>query len=380
MTQSKKSSNFTLGEEWGKSNTFGVSIASDIEVEDVNIRFGDIQILSNISLNIKPGEVLSLLGPSGSGKTTLLRIIAGLELSDSGTVSIYGKIMSGSNAFVAPEKRGIGLVFQDYALFPHLNVLENVKFGLSHLPGKEAIEQARRTVSRVGLQHYEKSYPHQLSGGEQQRVALSRALAPRPGILLMDEPFSGLDSRLRDTIREQTIELLRDTRSTVIIVTHDPEEALRVSDRIALMQDGRIVQEGSCNDLYYHPNSRFAAEFFTELNTFGAVVKNGKLETPFGSIDAKDIDEGKKAVICVRLSDIDIEPSGSRKQTSEKLPELLGQVVKRRFMGIVELLEIYIQGYEKPIKARVKAGILPAELNIVSVSTPKSNIIAFEDK
>jgi iron(III) transport system ATP-binding protein len=380
MTQSKKSSNFTLGEEWGKSNTFGVSIASDIEVEDVHIRFGDIQILSNISLNIKPGEVLSLLGPSGSGKTTLLRIIAGLELSDSGTVSIDGKIMSGSNAFVAPEKRGIGLVFQDYALFPHLNVLENVKFGLSHLPGKEAIEQARRTVSRVGLQHYEKSYPHQLSGGEQQRVALSRALAPRPGILLMDEPFSGLDSRLRDTIREQTIELLRDTRSTVIIVTHDPEEALRVSDRIALMQDGRIVQEGSCNDLYYHPNSRFAAEFFTELNTFGAVVKNGKLETPFGSIDAKDIDEGKKAVICVRLSDIDIEPSGSRKQTSEKLPELLGQVVKRRFMGIVELLEIYIQGYEKPIKARVKAGILPAELNIVSVSTPKSNIIAFEDK
>ncbi len=377
MTQSNKSSNFTLGEEWGKSNTFGVSIASDIEVENVHVRLGDIQVLSNISLKIKPGEVLSLLGPSGSGKTTLLRIIAGLEHSDSGTVSIDGKVMSGKKAFVVPEKRGIGLVFQDYALFPHLNVLENVKFGLSHLPGKEAIEQARRTLSRVGLQDYEKSYPHQLSGGEQQRVALSRALAPRPGILLMDEPFSGLDSRLRDAIREQTIELLRDTRSTVIIVTHDPEEALRVSDRIALMQDGRIVQEGSCDDLYYHPNSRFAAEFFTELNTFDAVVKNGKLETPFGLIDAKEIDEGKKAVICVRLSDIDIEPSGNGRQTSEKL---LGQVVKRRFMGIVELLEIYIQGYEKPIKARVKAGILPAELNIVSVSASKSNIIAFEDK
>jgi iron(III) transport system ATP-binding protein len=147
MTQSKKSSNFTLGEEWGKSNTFGVSIASDIEVEDVNIRFGDIQILSNISLNIKPGEVLSLLGPSGSGKTTLLRIIAGLELSDSGTVSIDDKIMSGINAFVAPEKRGIGLVFQDYALFPHLNVLENVKFGLSHLPGNEAIEQGAASAA-----------------------------------------------------------------------------------------------------------------------------------------------------------------------------------------------------------------------------------------
>lgn len=379
MTQSSKSSNFTLGEEWGKSNTFGVSIASDIEVADVNIRFGDIRILTNISLKIKPGEVLSLLGPSGSGKTTLLRIIAGLERSDSGTVSIDGKIMSGNHTFVVPEKRGIGLVFQDYALFPHLNVLDNVKFGLSHLPGKEAIEQARRTLSRVGLQHYEKSYPHQLSGGEQQRVALSRALAPRPGILLMDEPFSGLDSRLRDSIREQTIELLRDTRSTVIIVTHDPEEALRVSDRIALMKNGRIVQEGSCNDLYYHPNSRFAAEFFTELNTFSGVVKNGSLETPFGPIAADNIDEGKKAVICVRLSDIEIEPADDGKQSTQKTSKLLGQVIKRRFMGIVELLEVYIQGYEKPIKARVKAGILPAEVNIVSVSTPKSGIIAFED-
>lgn len=380
MTQSNKSSNFALGEEWGKRNTFGVSIASDIEISDVHIRFGNIQVLSNISLNIKPGQVLSLLGPSGSGKTTLLRIIAGLELSDSGTVSIDGKVVTGNGTFTAPEKRGIGLVFQDYALFPHLNVLDNVKFGLSHLPGKEAIEQARRTLSRVGLQHYEKSYPHQLSGGEQQRVALSRALAPRPGILLMDEPFSGLDSRLRDTIREQTIELLRDTRSTVIIVTHDPEEALRVSDHIALMRDGRIVQEGSCNDLYYHPNSRFAAEFFTELNTFKSIVNNGMLATPFGSISAGQIDEGKNAVVCVRLSDIHIETSSNSKTSSNKSNALLGQVIKRRFMGIVELLEIYIQGHEKPIKARVKAGILPAELNIVSVSANNSDILAFEDK
>ena len=379
MNKSKISSNFTIGEEWGKRNTFGVSIASDIEVKDVDIRFGDVQVLSNISIDIKPGQVLSLLGPSGSGKTTLLRIRAGLEISDTGSVSIDGKMMSGNGTFIGPEKRGIGLVFQDYALFPHLNVLDNVKFGLSHLPGKEAVEQARRTLSRVGLQHYEQSYPHQLSGGEQQRVALSRALAPRPGILLMDEPFSGLDSRLRDTIREQTIELLRDTRSTVIIVTHDPEEALRVSDRIALMKNGKIVQEGSCDELYYHPNSRFAAEFFTELNTFRAVVKNKALDTPFGSIEATEIGDGNKAVMCVRLSDIKIKASGNN-NSPKSSNGLLGQVVKRRFMGMVELLEIYIQGFDKPVKARVNAGILPAELSIVSVSADISNIMVFEDK
>ncbi len=380
MNSAKNSTDEIISEEWGKRNTFGVSIASEIVVSDVHINLGDTRVLSNINLSIKPGQVLSLLGPSGSGKTTLLRIIAGLEMSDSGSVSIDGQIMSGEGIFVAPEKRGIGLVFQDYALFPHLTVLNNVKFGLSALPGKEAEKQARRTLSRVGLLRYENSYPHQLSGGEQQRVALSRALAPRPGILLMDEPFSGLDSRLRDTIREQTIELLRDTRSTVIIVTHDPEEALRVSDRIALMQSGEIIQEGSCNELYYRPKSRFAAEFFTELNTFSAVVRNGKLETPFGPVNANGIGEGQKATICVRLSDINVETSAKTHENLRKSRTLLGQVVKRRFMGIVELLEIYIQGHDKPIKARIKAGILPAELNMVSVSTNISSIKAFEDK
>ena len=376
----KNSENANMSEKWGKRNTFGVSIASEIAVENVSVCFGDMQVLADISLNIKPGEVLSLLGPSGSGKTTLLRIIAGLEMSDSGNVLIDGRKMSGEGVFVAPENRGIGLVFQDYALFPHLNILDNVKFGLGALPRKEADEQAKRTLSRVGLLRYQHSYPHQLSGGEQQRVALSRALAPRPAILLMDEPFSGLDSRLRDTIREQTIELLRDTRSTVIIVTHDPEEALRVSDRIALMRGGKIIQNGTCDELYYQPSSRFAAEFFTQTNTFHAVVKGGKLETPLGLVDAKNISDGEKATICIRLSDIIVETSAGGARDEKRTNTLLGQVIKRRFMGIVELLEIYLPGFEEPILARIKANTLPKTLNMVSVSAKTASIMVFGEK
>jgi iron(III) transport system ATP-binding protein len=229
----------------------------------------------------------------------------------------------------------------------------------------------------VGLLRYENSYPHQLSGGEQQRVALARALAPRPGILLMDEPFSGLDARMRDTIRDQTIELLRDTRSTVVIVTHDPEEALRVSDSIALMKNGRIVQNGSCHDLYYAPKNRFAAEFFTELNSFRGIVKDGKVETPFGPVDANNINDGENAVACIRLSEIDVITSSVSNSGVGASKSILGQIVKRQFMGIVELLEIYIPGQEQAILARIKAGNLSKDAKMVSLSTSLDQIMVF---
>ena len=365
-------------EQWGERNTFGVAIASDIVIDNVCMRFGDKQILSDIDLKIVPGEVLSLLGPSGSGKTTLLRIIAGLETPCGGSVTIDGKVMSDEDNFVVPEKRGIGLVFQDYALFPHLTILGNVKFGLSALPGDEANEQARRILSHVGLLRYEHSYPHQLSGGEQQRVALARALAPRPGILLMDEPFSGLDARMRDEIREQTIELLRDTRSTVVIVTHDPEEALRVSDHIALMQKGRIVQSGDCHELYYKPESRFAAQFFTELNVFHGIVDGGNIDTPLGPIDAGGVADGKKAAVCIRLSDVNVDVKSRNKKSNTR--NVLAQVKKRQFMGIAEQLEIFVPGFDEPIRARVKAGQLPNDLKMVSVCTDLSAIMVFESE
>lgn len=243
----------TGSDRWSKRTSAGVVIASSMSFESIYYSVAGKTILEDVTLDVDPGSVLCLLGPSGSGKTSLLRIAAGLARQNRGCVSIDGRIVDNGKVFVPPENRGVGLVFQDYALFPHLTILQNVEFGLTALSKSEAREQAMLVLSRVGLEDRANQYPHILSGGEQQRVALARALAPRPGILLMDEPFSGLDSRLRETVREQSLELLRETRSTAIIVTHDAEEALRVGDQIALIRDGKLIQEGTGHNLYYHP-------------------------------------------------------------------------------------------------------------------------------
>ena len=194
--------------------------------------------------------MLCLLGPSGSGKTTLLRIAAGIEPQTAGRVLLNDREIAGPSVFLPPEKRSIGLVFQDFALFPHLTILDNVRFGLTALSREEARREAHIALSRVGLEHHAQSFPHVLSGGEQQRVALARALAPRPAVLLMDEPFSGLDSRLKDCVRAETLAILRESRATAIVVTHDAEEAMRIGDRIALLKSGRLVQAGRAEELY----------------------------------------------------------------------------------------------------------------------------------
>ncbi|KAG1700604.1 putative 2-aminoethylphosphonate import ATP-binding protein PhnT [Nymphon striatum] len=235
-------------DQWGKRNSTGVVIASSMSFENIGHTIHDKVILEDISLTVEPGEVLCLLGPSGSGKTTLLRIAAGLIDGTTGAVKIDGRVVADDKTFVPPDKRGVGLVFQDYALFPHLTILQNVEFGLTALNRGDAKTQALRILSRVGLADRASQYPHVLSGGEQQRVALARALAPRPDCAT--------------SIREQTIELLRETRSTAIIVTHDAEEALRVGDHVALIDDGKLVQYGEAKDLYYRPKNLFAAGFF----------------------------------------------------------------------------------------------------------------------
>ena len=229
------------------------TIAARLTLEGVTRRFGRVTALEAIDLDIAPGEIVSLLGHSGCGKTTLLRIAAGVEVPSAGRVLVDGREVASPTVFVPPEKRSIGLMFQDYALFPHLTILQNVMFGLTALDRREREQEARAALARVGLEHLAESYPHEASGGEQQRVALARAIVPRPGILLMDEPFSGLDSRLRDSVRADTLSVLRETGATALVVTHDPEEAMRISDRIVLMRRGRIVQQGSAQDLYDRP-------------------------------------------------------------------------------------------------------------------------------
>ena len=263
--------------------TTGVSFASRLTFEDIHHSYHGKQTIRGISLTAEPDEVLCLLGPSGSGKTTLLRIAAGIEVQAQGRVVIDGREAAGPSVFLPPEKRGIGLMFQDFALFPHMSVLDNVRFGLTALPKREAVAAAQAALERVGLAHYAAQYPHALSGGEQQRVALARALAPRPGVLLMDEPFSGLDSRLKDTVRADTLQILRESRATAIVVTHDAEEAMRMADRIALLRDGRLVQVGTPDLLYRQPKDLFAAAFFSEINQFDGRVRDGAVDIVNGN-------------------------------------------------------------------------------------------------
>ena len=260
------------------------TIASRLTLEKVTRRFGHVTALDAIDLDVEPGEIVSLLGQSGCGKTTLLRIAAGVDAPTSGRVLLDGREVASSRVFVPPEKRAVGLMFQDYALFPHLTRAEerDVRADGARPRGARGGGAGR---ARPGRAHpLADSYPHEISGGEQQRVALARALVPRPGVLLMDEPFSGLDSRLRDSVRADTLSVLREAGATAVIVTHDPEEAMRMSDRIVLMRKGRIVQQGSAEDLYDRPESLFAARFFSALNELSGIVSTHRAVTRIADV------------------------------------------------------------------------------------------------
>jgi iron(III) transport system ATP-binding protein len=211
-----------------------------VAVEGVSQRFGEQVVLDRVSLAVRAGEVLGLVGPSGSGKSTLLRLIAGIDRPWGGVIRVAGEEVASPAVFVPAERRRVGMVFQDYALFPHLTVAANVAFGLRGLPRRQADEVVRTLLERVHLSRYAASYPHTLSGGERQRVALARALAPTPRVLLMDEPFSSLDADLRERVRRDTVDLLRDLHTTTIVVTHDLKEAVQMTDRVAVLRAGRL--------------------------------------------------------------------------------------------------------------------------------------------
>ena len=330
------------------------TFAAGITFENVERRYGDHQALAGFSLDIKPSEVVCLLGPSGCGKTTLLRIASGIEKPSAGRVLINGAEVAGPSRFVPPEKRSIGLMFQDFALFPHLTILENVAFGLKSLPAVDAAREALAVLTRVGLAQTAKHYPHVLSGGQQQRVALARAIVPRPSVMLMDEPFSGLDVQLRDAMQEETLSLLRETRATSLIVTHHPEEAMRLGDRIAVMSNGRLIQLGTAEDLYHHPAELFVARLFSEINEVRLRVKGGRIITPVGPIPAPGIADGETAVLCLRERALTVWRQGSTPPPVRSLHGrvLPGRVLHVRFLGDVGLVEVAVLGFEEPLKIR----------------------------
>ena len=266
-----------------------ISLASDarasLHLEGVDASYGDGQVLHDASLAVAPGEMLSLLGPSGCGKTTLLRSIAGLHPVSAGQIEIGGRVVAGPKDWVAPEHRRVGMVFQDGALFPHLDVAANVAFGLK---GQADIDdRVAEVLDLVDMADYGHRLPGTLSGGQQQRVALARALAPQPAVLLLDEPFSALDAGLRHQVRRDVKRILHEVGITVVMVTHDQDEAFVMADRVAVMQSGRIEQVGAPHELYENPSSAWVAHFVGEANVLAGEISSGSVETTLGALMLK---------------------------------------------------------------------------------------------
>ncbi|MEL7542452.1 MAG: ABC transporter ATP-binding protein, partial [Pseudomonadota bacterium] len=261
-----------------------------------------------------------------------------------------------------------GLMFQDFALFPHLSLMENVGFGLRHLARADAAQTASAALARVGLAHLADAYPDTLSGGEQQRVALARAIAPRPAVLLMDEPFSGLDVKLRENMQNETLAVLRETRATSMIVTHDPEEAMRMADRIAVMDRGRVVQVGTADELYHHPATLFVARFFSDMNELPCRVVDGVLENPMVATPVAAPPACADAIMCVRERGVELLPEG------EGVP---GRIIDASFLGDSALLELAVQGVDQPVMARVNEADAPAIGSTIGVRVPASAVLTF---
>jgi iron(III) transport system ATP-binding protein len=262
-------------------------VSAPIRLRGVSKSFGATRAVRDVTLEIERGELMAVLGPSGCGKTTLLRLIAGFETPDAGSVTVGDEVVAGPGRLVPPEKRPVGMVFQDYALFPHLTVEANVAFGLSRRPREERETLTKRTLELVGLQHKAGSHPQELSGGERQRVALARALAPEPELVLLDEPFSSLDATLRAGLRREVELILREAEATALLVTHDQEEALSMADRLAVMREGGIVQVGAPEEVYGRPASRWAAQFVGEVNVLAGVARGDGVETELGRFDLR---------------------------------------------------------------------------------------------
>ena len=299
--------------------------------------------VDNVSLELREGELLGLLGPSGCGKTTLLRIVAGFEKVSQGQVELAGKIVSDRNKNVPPEKRNTGMVFQDYALFPHLTVAENIAFGLKgkktvanggifhngRLKNTEIQRRISNVLDLVGLSGLEKRYPHELSGGQQQRIALARAIAPQPALILLDEPLSNLDVQVRHRLRAEIRAILKAAGTTAIFVTHDREEALAISDKIAVMRDGKLEQVGTPEEIYTQPRSRFVAEFVTQANFLTAIRDGQNWTTEIGEVKlptAISIAECDRAELMLRQEDIMVTPDPNNdSQVTVKERQFLGR-------------------------------------------------------
>lgn len=309
-----------------------------LSIEAVTIGYVRQIIVQQVSLSLPPGHIGCLLGPSGCGKTTLLRAIAGFEPVQSGHIAIAGDIVSQPGRTLPPEARQVGMVFQDLALFPHLSVADNIGFGLRRWQRETRDQRVAHLLDLVGLGGRGRHHPHELSGGQQQRVALARALAPRPRLLLMDEPFSSLDSALRETLAFEVQQILREEDITALMVTHDQFEAFAIADQIAVMDAGRIRQQGTGHDLYHQPADRFVADFVGQGSLLpGTMVEDSCVETPVGRVAnyrQGSVGPGQEVWVLIRPDDLVLDLAGPFE----------GTVRQRVFRGPVYLYTLEVAG------------------------------------
>ena len=304
-----------------------------LALEHVSHAFADLKVFDDLSLIVSKGEIICLLGPSGCGKTTLLRLAAGLEKLQAGTIKFSGIVVADRTCQTPPEARGVGLMFQDFALFPHLDVAGNIAFGLTHMSATEREKRVGEVLNQVNMSGRKSDYPHTLSGGQQQRVALARALAPKPSVMLLDEPFSGLDQGMRIQVREETLGILKKSGAATLMVTHNPDEAMFMADRILVMgPNGKILQQGSPNEVYLSPVHPFVASFFGQVNRLSGIARNEVVETPLGNLPVPGSEDGCEFDIVIRPHSIKLTEGNEDGVPVEILnARLLGQNTFVRF-------------------------------------------------
>ncbi|TAV91580.1 ABC transporter ATP-binding protein [Rhizobium leguminosarum] len=329
-----------------------------LTIENISKRYGPVQALKDISLEVSAGSRTAVVGPSGSGKTTLLRIIAGFEQPDVGRVTLDGDLLADGPATVPAHKRGIGIVSQDGALFPHLSVAENIGFGFE----RRAADREKRVLELLDMVELDRGMlarrPHQLSGGQQQRVALARALGRKPRLMLLDEPFSALDTGLRESMRKAVARVLQAAGITTILVTHDQEEALTFADQVAVLREGRLIQAGSPQSLYLHPRDRETALFLGDAVLLPAIIRNGLADCALGRVAVEGSRQGKAEIM--------LRPEQIRVVADESDRNYGGRVVEVEFGGAVCTIAVSLDGVAlPPILIKTSSVALPARGDLV---------------
>jgi iron(III) transport system ATP-binding protein len=319
-----------------------------LKLADLTKSFGSLDVLRGVNLDVYKGELLTILGTSGGGKTTLLRLIAGFDRPDAGSIQICERVVADDSQFIRPESRRVGIVPQEAALFPHLNVSKNIAFGLSDLSKAESADRVKEMLALVKMEHFAEHQPHQLSGGQAQRVALARALAPRPDLILLDEPFAALDAQMRGQIRDDVHSALGVVGATAIMVTHDQDEALSIADRVAVLRNGVIAQVGTPREVYNSPADEVLAVFLGDAVVIDGVYRNGKVDTYLGSLAASEqFREGTTGTVAIRPENLYLQP------------DLNGtsQVIGRQFFGHDAMIEVQTQ--HGVVRARTSGPLSP---------------------